>query len=180
MTTKNRKAIVQYWLWKHWMGTSLFLLMILFTSQASAEVKAIQAKPLEQKTAVKVAAAAPAKNAAKDEKKNDEKVVEKTVKGTVSYVRKDKMAIEYGASAEGGLEILLGISKDVKFKKAKSTADIAQGDVVAVKYLETYREPKTPGGEKWVFSMVVTEITLVNKAKPVAGAALEAKGKLLE
>ncbi len=180
MTARNRKAIVQYWLWKHWMATSFFVLMILFTSQASAEVKAIQAKPVEQKSAVKVSTVAPAKTATKDEKKKDEKVVEKTVKGMVSYIRKDKMAVEYGENAEGGLEILLGIAKDAKFKKAASTADIAQGDTVAVKYLETYRDPKTPGGEKFVVSMVVSEITLVSKVKPVAGAAMETKGKLLE
>lgn len=180
MTARNRKAIVDYWLWKHWMGTSLFVCVILFASQASAEVKAIQAKPLEQKSAVKVSAAATATTAAKEEKKKDEKVVEKTVKGAVSFIRKDKMAIEYGSNAEGGLEILLGIAKDAKFKKAKSAADITQGDTVAVKYLEAYRDPKTPGGEKWVYSMTATEIALVNKAKPVAGAVLEAKGALLE
>ena len=72
------------------------------------------------------------------------------------------------------------ISKDVKLKKAKTLADLSQGDTVSVKYLETYREPKTPGGERFVLSMVVHEITLVSKAKPAAGAVLEAKGKLHE
>ena len=161
------------------MGTSLFVFAIMICSQASAEVKAIQSKSLEQKSAVK-APAAVAKNTAKEVKKKDEKVVERTVKGTVSFIRKDKMAVEYAADDEGGQEILLGVAKDVKFKKAKGLADIVQGDSVAVKYLETYREPKAPGGEKFVVSMVVSEIALVGKAKPVQGATLEAKGKLLE
>jgi len=181
MTARNRKAIVEYWLWKHWMTTTFFVFCILISSQAMAEVKAIQSKSVEQKSLTSSATASPAKATAKTEKKKDEKVVEKTIKGTVSFIRKDRMAVEYDVNAvEGGLEILLGISKDAKFKSAKNASDIAQGDTVAVKYLETYREPKTPGGEKFVVSMIVKEINLVKRAKPLPGTALETKGKLIE
>ena len=115
------------------------------------------------------ASAAPvldAKKTAAPEKKKDEKTVEKMIKGTVSFIRKNKMAVEYAQTAErGGEEIFLTIDKDVAIKNTKKFSDITQGDTVRVKYVETYREPKEKSGERLILSTVVKEIAFVSKPK---------------
>jgi hypothetical protein len=133
---------------------------------APAEKKKAAQTPAAGKSFTKVPVASKSQEtSASDAKKKDEKTVEKAVKGTVTFIRKNKVAVEFAATAQGGEEILLAIGKDAQVKNVKTFSDIAQGDRVQVKYLETYREPKEKGGEPFVLSMVVQEIALLSKAK---------------
>ncbi len=182
MTAKSRKAIVQYWLWKHWMGTSLFVFLILFSSQAFAEVKAIQTKPLEQKSALKVPASAPAKSAsAKDEKKKDEKIVEKVGTGNLVFIKKTKAAVEFKSGKDVPLEeMYLPFSKDFKFTNVKDYSELGYGDTVKVKYQETVKPGAKPSDPPQVGNRMAVEITLVKSVQPpkppkVQGEALLAK-----
>ena len=121
--------------------------------------------------------AVPAENTKKNDKdadikKNEEKTDEKTVAGTVSFIRKNKMAVEFKESEE----IFLTIDPGVKLKRVKNFSEIGRGDKVSVKYTETFRDPKESGGERFVVSMVVKEIVLSGKAKKASDLISEPKG----
>lgn len=157
--------------WRHYLKFLVLIFSFSFaisTVSFAAETKAagpvslVKLLSQEKKTA---AAQITQEKAPESAKRKDEKTVEKTVKGTVSFIRKNKMAVEYAATEQGGEEIFLTIDKEVKVKNTKKFSDISQGDTVQVKYTETYREPKEKGGERFVLSMVVNEILFVGKAK---------------
>ena len=156
MTYRERRRQVILWTISQWMRRhgAWCVLVLSFSVVTAGTALAKEASPVLD-----------ADKTVDSEKKKDEKTVEKTVKGTVSFIRKSKMAVEYAATEKGGEEIFLTIDKDVTVKNVKKFSDIARGDTVQVRYVETYRDPKEKGGERFVLSMVVKEISFVSKPK---------------
>ena len=178
MTQRERRRQMLLWTIQRWMRyTGFFALMLasactFYGTGLAAEPlveKPLKSSPEKPKPAAlqdkpKAAVQMDVKKEEKKEDKKDEKKIEKTVKGSVSFIRKNKMAVEY--SKEKGEEILLKIEKDVQLKNAKDFSEIQTGDKVKVVFVETFREPKEKDGERIVLSMVVKQIELLGKAKP--------------
>lgn len=64
----------------------------------------------------------------------------KAVQGTVTWARKDKIAVLYATTNAAEYEILLMLAKDVKFVHISKLEQLHMGDTVSVQYEEAIEE----------------------------------------
>ena len=77
-----------------------------------------------------------------------EKMEHKMVSGTVEYIGPKVFSLEYAQTADSAKSILLPVDDETRYEHVGGLAELKVGDLVRVRYAQTYKEQGKGGRER--------------------------------